>query len=58
MEEDLGTVNAVLADAVQKRMLGEIDDYDVENAAAPAEKQRRQGNGPGHRRRQRVGPGG
>ena len=37
MEEDLGTVNAVLADAVQKRMLGEIDDYDVEHAAAPAE---------------------
>ena len=37
MEEDLGTVNAVLADAVQKRMLGEIDDFDVENAAAPAE---------------------
>jgi hypothetical protein len=33
VEEDLGTVNAVLADAVQKRMLGEIDDYDVENAA-------------------------
>ena len=32
MEEDLGTVNAVLAEAVQKRMLGEITDYDVENA--------------------------
>ena len=45
MEEDLGTVNAVLADAVQKRMLGEIDDYDVENAAAPAERQRRRGTG-------------
>ena len=45
MEEDLGTVNAVLADAVQKRMLGEIDDYDVENAAAPAGKQRRRGTG-------------
>jgi len=45
MEEDLGTVNAVLADAVQKRMLGEIDDYDVEHAAAPAGKQRRRGTG-------------
>jgi len=45
MEEDLGTVNAVLADAVQKRMLGEIDDYDVENAAAPAGKRRRRGTG-------------
>jgi len=45
MEEDLGTVNAVLADAVQKRMLGEIDDYDVENAAAPAEGRRRRGTG-------------
>ena len=33
MEEDLGTVNAVLAEAVQRRMLGEIADYDVENAA-------------------------
>ena len=37
MEEDLGTVNAVLAEAVQQRMLGEIDDFDVENAAARAE---------------------
>ncbi len=45
MEEDLGTVNAVLADAVQKRMLGEIDDYDVENAAAPAGRQRRNRTG-------------
>ena len=36
MEEDLGTVNAVLAEAVQKRMLGEITDYDVENAAPPS----------------------
>jgi superfamily II DNA or RNA helicase len=34
MEEDLGTVNAVLADVVQKKMLGVIDDFDVENAAA------------------------
>jgi hypothetical protein len=33
MEEDLGTVNAVLAEAVQRRMLGEITDYDVEHAA-------------------------
>jgi superfamily II DNA or RNA helicase len=33
MEEDLGTVNAVLAEAVQRRMLGEIADYDVEHAA-------------------------
>ena len=45
MEEDLGTVNAVLADAVQKRMLGEIDDYDVEHASAPAGRQRRRGTG-------------
>ncbi|WP_440065575.1 DISARM system SNF2-like helicase DrmD [Streptosporangium sp. OZ121] len=30
MEEDLGSVNAVLADAVQRRMLGTIPDYDVE----------------------------
>jgi superfamily II DNA or RNA helicase len=34
MEEDLGTVNAVLAEAVQKRMLGEISDFDIENASA------------------------
>jgi len=33
MEEDLGSVNAVLAEAVQRRMLGEITDYDVEHAA-------------------------
>ncbi|WP_326829472.1 DISARM system SNF2-like helicase DrmD [Streptosporangium sp. NBC_01810] len=32
MEDDLGSVNAVLADAVQKRMLGGIPDYDVERA--------------------------
>jgi superfamily II DNA or RNA helicase len=32
MEEDLGSVNAVLADAVQRRMLGEKVDVDVENA--------------------------
>jgi superfamily II DNA or RNA helicase len=34
MEEDLGTVNAVLAEAVQRRMLGEISDFDIENASA------------------------
>ncbi|MET9064008.1 DISARM system SNF2-like helicase DrmD [Streptosporangium sandarakinum] len=34
MEDDLGSVNAVLADAVQRRMLGAIPDYDVERAAA------------------------
>ncbi|WP_433497307.1 DISARM system SNF2-like helicase DrmD [Sphaerimonospora sp. CA-214678] len=34
MEEDLGSVNAVLARAVQRRMLGEIDDYDVEQAGS------------------------
>ena len=32
MEEDLGSVNAVLADAVQRRMLGETVDPDVEKA--------------------------
>jgi superfamily II DNA or RNA helicase len=34
MEEDLGTVNAVLAEAVQRKMLGEIDNFDIENASA------------------------
>ena len=34
MEEDLGAVNAVLAEAVQRRMLGEIADFDIENASA------------------------
>jgi superfamily II DNA or RNA helicase len=34
MEEDLGTVNAVLAEAVQRRMLGEISDFDIENASS------------------------
>jgi superfamily II DNA or RNA helicase len=34
MEEDLGTVNAVLAEAVQRRMLGEIADFDIESASA------------------------
>ncbi|MFJ2033749.1 DISARM system SNF2-like helicase DrmD [Streptosporangium sp. NPDC087985] len=33
MEDDLGSVNAVLADAVQRRMRGDIPDYDVERAA-------------------------
>ena len=33
MEEDLGSVNAVLAEVVQRRMLGEIADYDIEHAA-------------------------
>lgn len=32
MEADLGRVNAVLADAVQRRMLGQITDFDVESA--------------------------
>ncbi|MEU8524541.1 DISARM system SNF2-like helicase DrmD [Streptomyces sp. NPDC048629] len=33
MEEDLGKVNAVLADAVQRRMTGDLGgDFDVENA--------------------------
>ena len=53
MEEDLGAVNAVLAEAVQQRMLGEIADYDVEHAgrrseATPA------GNGPARGRCQCV----
>ena len=43
MEEDLGSVNAVLADAVQKRMLGEITDYDVEHAAPAPQPGRRTG---------------
>ncbi len=34
MEADLGPVNAVLADAVQRRMLGEVVDVDVETAGA------------------------
>lgn len=32
MQADLGSVNAVLADAVQRRMLGEIADFDVDSA--------------------------
>ena len=38
MEEDLGQVNAVLADAVQRRMLGQAADVDVENAGARKER--------------------
>ncbi len=38
MEEDLGQVNAVLADAVQRRMLGQDTDVDVENAGARKER--------------------
>ena len=34
MEADLGSVNAVLADAVQRRMLGEIADFDVDKTGA------------------------
>ncbi len=34
MEEDLGSVNAVLSDAVRRRMLGERVDVDVETAGA------------------------
>lgn len=34
MEEDLGSVNAVLSDAVQRRMLGQIADFDVDRAGA------------------------
>ncbi|MFB9676061.1 DISARM system SNF2-like helicase DrmD [Streptosporangium vulgare] len=39
MEEDLGSVNAVLAEAVQRRMLGDISDYDMERAAARESRQ-------------------
>ena len=49
MEEDLGTVNAVLAEAVQTRMLGEITDFDVENASAAT---KRAAKKPAARRRQ------
>ncbi|MBB2911279.1 superfamily II DNA or RNA helicase [Streptosporangium becharense] len=41
MEDDLGSVNAVLADAVQRRMLGDIPDYDVERAARETREARR-----------------
>ncbi|MFI0355138.1 DISARM system SNF2-like helicase DrmD [Actinomadura sp. 9N407] len=36
MQEDLGSVNAVLADAVQRRLLGERVDVDAETAKATA----------------------
>ncbi|MEQ4303888.1 DISARM system SNF2-like helicase DrmD [Plantactinospora sp. B6F1] len=36
MEADLGSVNAVLADAVQRRMLGENVDFDATTGKAPA----------------------
>ncbi|HZM84907.1 MAG TPA: DISARM system SNF2-like helicase DrmD [Candidatus Limnocylindrales bacterium] len=35
MEEDLGKVNAVLAAAVQRRMLGEVVESDVDTAGGP-----------------------
>ena len=34
MEADLGTVNAVIADAVQRRMSGDLREVDIENARA------------------------
>jgi len=51
MEEDLGTVNAVLAEAVQRRMLGEVPDFDIENAQAVV---KRAGTGPGQQRSRRL----
>lgn len=47
MEEDLGRVNAVLADAVQRRMLGEIGDFDIDRAAARQGRRRPAGAGAG-----------
>jgi superfamily II DNA or RNA helicase len=44
MEEDLGSVNAVLAEVVQRRMLGEIADYDIEHAAPARQPGRRGGS--------------
>ncbi|TDW90886.1 SNF2 domain-containing protein [Kribbella pratensis] len=38
MEEDLGAVNSVLADAVQRRMLGQRVDVDVEKVHKPTER--------------------
>ncbi|MFI5802211.1 DISARM system SNF2-like helicase DrmD [Streptomyces sp. NPDC051561] len=38
MEEDLGKVNAVLAEAVQRRMTGDIFDFAVEQAEALADR--------------------
>ncbi|WP_406088485.1 DISARM system SNF2-like helicase DrmD [Kitasatospora purpeofusca] len=43
MEEDLGSVNAVLSDAVQRRLVGEINDFDVEHAQVRVDRKRRSG---------------
>ncbi|WP_405683940.1 DISARM system SNF2-like helicase DrmD [Streptomyces sp. NBC_00057] len=44
MQEDLGKVNAVLADAVQRRMTGDLGtDFDVEHAEAYANRKARRG---------------
>ncbi|MFD8411421.1 DISARM system SNF2-like helicase DrmD [Streptomyces sp. NPDC059650] len=46
MEEDLGKVNAVLADAVQRRMTGDLGtDFDVERAEVYAGRKARKGGG-------------
>lgn len=50
MEEDLGTVNAVLAEAVQRRMLGEIGDFDIEHAQAAVKRSSTQATGQRSRR--------
>ncbi|WP_078849656.1 DISARM system SNF2-like helicase DrmD [Streptomyces sp. NRRL F-5126] len=54
MEEDLGKVNAVLADAVQRRMTGDLGtDFDVDRAELYAGRQaRRGGNVPSEREAQ------
>ncbi|MGI8333663.1 DISARM system SNF2-like helicase DrmD [Actinomadura scrupuli] len=44
MEEDLGSVNAVLADAVQRRLTGEISDFDIERAGTRKKAGARTGN--------------
>jgi superfamily II DNA or RNA helicase len=46
MEEDLGSVNAVLADAVQRRLTGQISDFDIERAGSRKKKGARTGNVP------------
>ncbi|MEV7383530.1 DISARM system SNF2-like helicase DrmD [Streptomyces lydicus] len=44
MQEDLGKVNAVLADAVQRRMTGDLGtDFDVEHAESYANRKARRG---------------
>ncbi|MFD5518157.1 DISARM system SNF2-like helicase DrmD [Streptomyces sp. NPDC127066] len=43
MEHDLGSVNAVLADAVQRRMTGDVAPVDIENAKPKPIKGRRTG---------------